>query len=199
MTLFTVLRTAVALLGVVMASAAPAAAPAPAFSVTDSSGKVVRLADYRGRFVVLEWSNPECPFVQAQYGAEAMQALQKEAGAKNVVWLTINSTNRGHREFRSGAQMDAWVREQRAAPAAVLIDADSATGRAYAARTTPHMFVIDPAGSIVYQGALDDRRSARAADRTGAHNYVRAPLDDALGGRPVRVASTAPYGCSVKY
>lgn len=185
--------------GLAMIAGAALAAPAPDFSVTDSAGKVVRLADYKGRFVVLEWSNPECPFVQAQYGAEAMQAAQKDAAARNVVWLTVNSTHRSHSEFRSGAQMDAWMREHRAAPTAVLIDADSAAGRAYAARTTPHMFVIDPAGAIVYEGAIDDRRSARVADRKGAHNYVRAALDDALGGKPVRVASTTPYGCSVKY
>lgn len=185
--------------GLAMIAGAALAAPAPDFSATDSAGKVVRLADYKGRFVVLEWSNPECPFVQAQYGAEAMQAAQKDAAARNVVWLTVNSTHRSHSEFRSGAQMDAWMREHRAAPTAVLIDADSAAGRAYAARTTPHMFVIDPAGAIVYEGAIDDRRSARVADRKGAHNYVRAALDDALGGKPVRVASTTPYGCSVKY
>jgi hypothetical protein len=182
-----------------LAAAVGLAAPAPAFSVTDAAGKVVSLADYKGRYVVLEWSNPDCPFVQAQYGADAMQAMQKDAAAKNVVWLTINSTNRNHPEYRSGAQMSAWLREQHAAPAAILIDADSTTGRAYAARTTPHMFVIDPAGAIVYQGAIDDRRSARIADRKGAHNYVRAALDDALSGKPVRVASTTPYGCSVKY
>jgi hypothetical protein len=159
----------------------------------------VSLADYRGKLVVLEWSNPECPFVQAQYGADAMQALQKEAGARDVVWLTINSTSRAHREFKTGAQMDGWIREQGGAPKAVLIDADSAAGRAYGAKTTPHMFVIDRTGQVVYQGAIDDRRSARAADRRTAHNYVRAALDDALAGKPVRVASTTPYGCSVKY
>ena len=197
MTSSTLARLAAGLVALVAGAAL--AAPAPAFSVTDSTGKVVRLADYKGRYVVLEWSNPECPFVQAQYGADAMQAAQKDAAARNVVWLTVNSTNRSHSEFRSGAQMDAWMREHRAAPAAVLIDADSAAGRAYAARTTPHMFVIDPAGAIVYEGAIDDRRSARVADRKGAHNYVRAALDDALGGKPVRVASTTPYGCSVKY
>ena len=199
MKLFTAVRHATLVLAFATAGGAPAAPTAPAFEVADSSGRIVRLADYKGRFVVLEWSNPECPFVQAQYGAEAMQALQKDAGAKQVVWLTINSTSRGHREFKSGAQMDGWVRDQRASPTAVLIDADSAAGRAYAARTTPHMFVIDPAGAIIYEGAIDDRRSARAADRKAAHNYVRAALDDALGGKPVRVASTTPYGCSVKY
>jgi hypothetical protein len=175
------------------------AATAPAFSVTDATGKVVQLADYKGRYVVLEWNNPDCPFVQAQYGADAMQSAQRDAAARKVLWLTINSTNRTHPEFRSGPQMAAWLGEQHASPTAVLIDADSTAGRAYAARTTPHMFVIDPAGAIVYQGAIDDRRSARVADRKGAHNYVKAALDDALSGQPVRVASTPPYGCSVKY
>ncbi len=186
----------------VVASAAfavSAGTAAPDFSVTDTSGKVVRLSDYKGRFVVLEWTNPECPFVQAQYGADAMQALQKEAGAKDVVWLTINSTNRSSSEYKTAAQMDAWIRDRGAAPKAVLIDGTSETGRAYAAKTTPQMFVIDPAGKVVYSGAIDDKRSARESDRKIANNYVRAALNESLAGKPVTIASTTPYGCSVKY
>jgi peroxiredoxin len=172
---------------------------APDFTLADSNGKAVKLSDYKGRFVVLEWTNPECPFVRAQYGAETMQALQKEAAGRDVVWLLVNSTNQSSSEFKSGAEMNAWMKEKAAAPKAVLIDATSATGRAYAAKTTPHMFVIDPKGTIVYAGAIDDRRSARESDRKIANNYVRAALNESLAGKPVTVASTQPYGCSVKY
>jgi hypothetical protein len=193
-----------ALLAAALALVTPAhaAAPgqaAPDFAVHDAAGKPVRLSDFRGRHVVLEWTNPECPFVRKHYDSANMQALQKHYAGKDVVWLAINSTNRGHGEFRSGAQMTDWMRKQGAAPAAVLIDETSAAGRAYAARTTPHMFVIDPAGTIVYAGAIDDKRSANPADVKTARNHVRAALDEALAGKPVSVASTTPYGCSVKY
>ena len=181
------------------ALAAVAGGPAPDFGITDTSGKSVKLSDYKGKFVVLEWTNPDCPFVQAQYGADAMQALQKEWGAKDVVWLTINSTNQGNSEYKSAAQMNAWIKDRGAAPKAVLLDGTSATGRAYAAKTTPHMFVIDPSGQIVYSGAIDDKRSARESDRKTANNYVRAALSEAVAGKPVSVASTTPYGCSIKY
>jgi peroxiredoxin len=181
------------------AFAVTAGSAAPDFSVADSHGKTVKLSDYKGKFVVLEWTNPECPFVRAQYGADAMQALQKEAAGKDVVWLTVNSTNKSSSEFKTGAQMNAWMKEKNAAPRSVLIDATSDAGRAYDAKTTPQMFVVDPAGKIVYAGAIDDKRSARESDRRTANNYVRAALDEALAGKPVTVASTQPYGCSVKY
>ena len=181
------------------ALAVGAGTAAPDFSVADANGKAVKLSDDKGRFVVLEWTNPECPFVRAQYGADAMQALQKEAGAKDVVWLTVNSTNKSSSEYKTGAQMNAWMKDRSAAQKAILIDASSETARAYDAKTTPHMFVIDPAGRIVYAGAIDDKRSARESDRKTANNYVRAALAEALAGKPVTVASTTPYGCSVKY
>ena len=183
-----------------MAHAAPTpGSPAPDFAVTDAAGKTVRLADFRGKFVVLEWTNPECPFVRKHYGSRNMQDLQKEWGAKDVVWLSVNSTRQDHWEYRDGAQMQSWMAAQGASPRAVLIDATSATGRAYAAKTTPHMFVIGPDGRILYNGAIDDRRSANPADAKLANNYVRAALTEATAGKPVTVASTAPYGCSVKY
>ena len=181
------------------ALAVTAGTAAPDFSVADSNGKTVKLSDYKGKFVVLEWTNPECPFVRAQYGADAMQALQKDASGKDVVWLTVNSTNKSSSEYKTGPQMNAWMKEHNAAQNAILIDATSETGRAYDAKTTPHMFVIDPAGKIVYAGAIDDKRSARESDRKTANNYVRAALNETLAGKPVTVASTTPYGCSVKY
>jgi len=181
------------------ATAAAPGSPAPGFNLTDTAGRTVNLADYKGRFVVLEWTNPECPFVQKHYVSKNMQALQKEAGGKDVVWLAINSTNEDHGEYKSADQMANWMRAQGASPKATLLDGKSTTGKAYAARTTPHMFVIDPTGKIVYNGAIDDKRSANPADARTANNYVRAALTEAMAGKPVTVASTTPYGCSVKY
>jgi hypothetical protein len=172
---------------------------APDFTLADTAGKQVRLADFRGKYVVLEWTNPECPFVRKHYGSGNMQTLQKEWGAREVVWLAINSTNASHFEFKTPAQMNEWLRAQGAAPRAALLDGTSATGRAYGAKTTPQMFVIDPTGKVLYAGAIDDRRSANPEDVKGAKNYVRAALTEALAGKPVTVASTTPYGCSVKY
>ena len=173
--------------------------PAPDFTLADTTGRSVQLADYRGKFVVLEWTNPECPFVRKHYVSSNMQDLQKEWGAREVVWLSINSTNASHPEWKTPGQMADWMRAQGAAQKATLQDGTSATGRAYGAKTTPQMFVIDPAGKVLYNGAIDDRRSANPADAKAARNYVRAALTEALVGRPVSVAATTPYGCSVKY
>jgi len=174
-------------------------APAPAFTLTDTSGKTVQLSDYRGKYVVLEWTNPECPFVRKHYDSGNMPSLQKQWGARDVVWLSINSTNSASAEYKTPAQLAQWLEGKGASPKAALIDGTSATGRAYAARTTPHMFVINPAGTVIYNGAIDDRRTTNLADAKLAHNYVRAALTEAMDGRPVTVATTSPYGCSVKY
>src|SRR5206468_4465821 len=168
-------------------------------TINDTTGKAVRLADYRGKYVVLEWTNPECPFVRKHYDSRNMQSLQKEWGAKDVVWLAINSTNASQAEFKTAEEMRDWMRAQGAVPAATLLDATSATGRAYGARTTPHMFVVDPAGNLIYQGAIDDKRSTNPADARSANNFVRAALTEALAGKAVTIANTTPYGCSVKY
>ena len=181
------------------AAAALSGSTAPSFTVTDASGKQVQLADYRGKFVVLEWTNPECPFVRKHYNSGNMQGLQKEWGGRDVVWLAVNSTNTSSGEYKTGEQMTQWMKAQNASPKATLIDGTSATGRAYGAKTTPHMFVIDPSGKVLYDGAIDDKRSANPADAKTAHNYVQAALSEALAGKPVSVASTTPYGCSVKY
>ena len=193
------LAATIALAAATTVNAAAPGSAAPAFSVTDTAGKAVKLADYRGKFVVLEWTNPECPFVRKHYSSGNMQALQKEWGAKDVVWLAVNSTSTSSGEYKTGEQMLQWMRSQDAAPKATLIDGTSAAGRAYGAKTTPHMFVIDPTGKVVYAGAIDDKRSANPADARTAHNYVRAALSEATAGKPVSVASTTPYGCSVKY
>lgn len=185
-----------------LAGAASAQAPgaaAPAFTINDTAGKAVTLADFKGKYVVLEWTNPECPFVQKHYVSKNMQGLQKEWSERGVVWLSINSTNANHAEYKTGPDMASWMRAQGSAQKATLLDSSSATGRAYAAKTTPQMVVIDPAGTVIYNGAIDDKRSTNPADVKGASNYVRAALSEAMGGKPVTVASTSPYGCSVKY
>ncbi|MBL8351232.1 MAG: thioredoxin family protein [Burkholderiaceae bacterium] len=173
---------------------------APAFELKDTQGKLVKLADFKGRHVVLEWTNPGCPFVQKHYGAKNMQTLQKEASAKGVVWLSINSTARSASDYLAPAALaDKLVKDWGAAPTAVLMDEAGSVGRAYAARTTPHMYVIDPAGKLVYAGGIDDKRSANPADIPGAKNFVRAALAESLAGKPVGTPSAAPYGCSIKY
>ena len=181
------------------AAAVVAGAAAPGFTITDTSGRAVTLADYKGKYVVLEWTNPECPFVRKHYSSGNMQALQKDWGSRNVVWLSINSTNAASFEFKTPREMSDWMKAQGAVPSATLLDSTSGTARAYAAKTTPHMFVVDPGGTIVYAGAIDDKRSANPADAKTANNYVRAALTEAMAGKPVTIASTTPYGCSVKY
>jgi hypothetical protein len=193
------LVTLLALFAATLAVAQVPGKEAPEFVLADTTGATVRLTDQRGRYVVLEWTNPECPFVRKHYGSGNMQALQKEWGGRGVVWLAINSTNRGHPEFKTTAQMDEWLRAQGAAPRATLMDGSSETGRTYGAKTTPQMFVIDPAGKVIYAGAIDDIRSANPADVKRANNFVRAALTEAMAGKPVSVASSTPYGCSVKY
>ena len=183
----------------IAAGAATPGKPAPEFTINDAGGKPVKRADQRGKFVVLEWTNPECPFVRKHYVSGNMQGLQKEFGGKDVVWLSVNSTRRNHPEFKTGAQMTQWMKEHGASPQAVLIDETSATGQAYSARTTPHMYVIDPAGTLIYAGAIDDKRSSNPADAKTANNFVRAALTEARAGKPVTTPSTTPYGCSVKY
>ena len=173
--------------------------PAPEFTAPDLQGKPVKLSDYRGKYVVLEWTNPECPYVRRHYNSGNMPALQKELGAKDVVWLAVNSTNQSSGEFKTPREMAKWMSEQGAAPKATLIDKDSKVGKLYDARTTPHMYVIDPQGRLIYAGAIDDKRWASEGETKKAKNHVRAALGEAMAGKPVSVAATSPYGCTVKY
>ena len=180
-------------------AAAAVGQAAPAFTLTDTSGRSVSLADFKGRHVVLEWVNPGCPFVQKHYDAGNMQATQKGALGRGVVWLAINSTATSARDYLAPAALAAWMGNHRAPVTATLMDADGKAGRAYGARTTPQMFVIDPQGRVIYAGAIDSRPTANPADIRGATNHVNVALADALAGRPVSTPVTQPYGCTVKY
>jgi peroxiredoxin len=173
--------------------------PAPEFELKDTSGKTVKLADYRGKHVVLEWTNPGCPFVQKHYNSQNMQGLQKEYTAQNVVWLSVNSTARGSYDYLEPAALSAKYKQWDGAPTAMLMDEAGNVGKAYGARTTPHMYVIDPTGKLVYAGGIDDKRSSNPADVKSAKNFVRAALDESMAGKPVTTSSAPPYGCSVKY
>lgn len=187
-----------------IAIAAPALAnpvvgqAAPAFRAVDSNGKARSLAEFKGKTVVLEWTNAECPFVKKHYAGN-MQALQKSAAKDGIVWLTVNSGAPGKQGHVDGAGANAIVKAKGAAPAAYLLDAKGDVGRAYAAKTTPHMYIVDPAGKLVYMGGIDDTPTADVADIKTAKNYVTAALADLKAKRAVQTASSKPYGCSVKY
>lgn len=173
--------------------------PAPDFAVKDSDGKEHKLSDYKGKVVVLEWNNFECPYVDKHYSTGNMQALQAEAAAKGVVWLMVNSAPPGFGGFLHGLEAAKRLEDRKAKPAAYLIDDTSKIGRAFEARNTPHMFVIDKDGRLAYMGAIDDKPTANPKDVKGARNYVREAMAALAEGKPVQVSSTRPYGCSVKY
>ena len=172
--------------------------PAPGFTVTDLAGKPVKLEDFKGKTVVLEWHNFGCPFVQKHYKSGNMQALQKKYSS-DVVWLAVNSTNKSASDYTEPALLTTQLKQFNATPANYLMDEPGSMGKAYGAKTTPHMYIIDPTGKVVYNGAIDDKRSTNPEDVKTAKNYVVAALDELKAGKPVSVASTAPYGCSVKY
>jgi peroxiredoxin len=180
-------------------STATVGAPAPAFTAVDTSGKSVSLADFKGKHVVLEWVNPGCPYVQKHYSSANMQGTQKEAAGKGVVWLAVNSTSTDHGDYKAPAAMAQWMQAQKASASATLMDAEGKVGRAYGARTTPHMYIIDPKGQLVYAGAIDNKPTANPADVATASNHVKAALAESLAGKAVSQATTRPYGCSVKY
>lgn len=171
---------------------------APDFKLTDASGKTVQLSTLRGKTVVLEWTNPGCPFVQRHYEGN-MQKTQAAAKAGGVVWLTINSGAPGKQGHLDGAGARKWMSETKAAPVHYLLDPKGVVGQGYAAKTTPHMYIIDGAGVLRYQGGIDDKPAARVDEMSRARNHVLAALSEMKAGKPVSVGQTQPYGCSVKY
>lgn len=172
---------------------------APEFTLADIQGKPHKLSAYRGKYVVLEWFNSECPFVQKHYESGNMQSLQKKYGDKGVVWLTVNSTSPESSNFRDPARSQQIVKDWKINSAALMLDADGKIGQAYGARTTPHMWVIDPSGKVIFVGGIDDKATFRAADVKDARNFVAAALDESMAGKAVSVSAATPYGCSVKY
>ena len=173
--------------------------PAPAFSAVDTSGKTVSLADYKGKHVVLEWVNPGCPFVQKHYNSGNMPATQKAAVAQGVAWLAVSSTAKDASDYRPPSDLAAWMHSKGGVPTATVMDNDGKIGRAYGARTTPHMYVVDPAGRLVYAGAIDSKPTANAADIKTATNYVNQTIGEVLAGKAVSQPTTRAYGCSIKY
>lgn len=172
---------------------------APAFTLTSIRGSQSSLADHAGKTVILEWTNYDCPFVKKHYSSGNMQALQAEASAAGAVWLSINSSAPGKQGHYAPEEWARKAEEQSVAAADILLDTDGSVGRSYGAKTTPHIFIIDASGKVVYQGAIDDKPTADAADIPAAKNYVRQALAELAAGRPISEGSTKAYGCSVKY
>lgn len=173
--------------------------PAPAFMVTDIAGRPYDLAALSGSYVVLEWFNNECPFVNKHYASDNMQRLQQTYTAQGVIWLTIISSAPGRQGHVSAAEATAIRRDRKAAQTGIVLDPAGALGRRYGAKTTPHLFIINPSGVLIYAGAIDSKPSPNPADVAGAVNYVQRALDEAMAGKPVSTPKTRPYGCSVKY
>jgi len=177
----------------------PVGSAAPDFSLTDAKGKTHSLSEYKGKYVVLEWFNPECPFVKKHYGGGNMQNLQKQYTGKGVVWLTIDSNAPGSQGSLTPEEAERIASSWNTHQTALLLDPDGKVGRAYGAKNTPNMVVINPDGKIAYEGAIDSKASPNPADIPSSTNYVKVALDESLAGKPVSTPQTKPYGCSVKY
>jgi hypothetical protein len=173
--------------------------PAPEFTATDTNGEVHKLSEYQGKFVVLEWTNRGCPYTQKHYNSGNMQRLQREWTSRGVVWLTVISSALGKQGYVTASEENAYLKQANAAPTAVLLDPAGTLGHLYDAKTTPHIFVISPKGSLIYNGAIDDRPTTNLSDVNGAKNYVSLALEEATSGKPVGTPTSRPYGCSVKY
>jgi peroxiredoxin len=172
---------------------------APDFTATDSNGQQHHLASYKGKYVVLEWHNQGCPYTKKHYESGNMQHLQQEWTAKGVVWFTVISSAPGEQGFVTASQENDYLKKIHASPTAVLLDPEGMLGHLYSAKTTPHMYIIDPKGTLIYNGAIDDHPTSDASDIASSKNYVSTALQEALSGKPVTQAATRPYGCSVKY
>ena len=197
-----ILRTALAVGSLTPLGAAAQAVigqPAPAFSAVDANGKAVSLADFKGKHVVLEWVNPGCPYVQKHYNSGNMPATQKAAIDKGVTWLAVSSTAKDAGDYRAPKDLVGWIQGKGGAPSATLMDDSGKIGRAYGARTTPHMYLIDPQGKLLYAGAIDSKPTSNPADIATATNYVNQAVGEVLAGKPVSQPTTRAYGCSIKY
>ena len=172
---------------------------APNFSAKDTSGKTVQLSDFKGKTVVLEWVNPGCPYVRKHYDGGNMQGTQQDALAKNVVWLAVNSTGTDHPDYLKPADLAKWMKDKKAPATHTLMDEDGKIGKAYGARTTPHMYIVDGKGVLVYAGGIDSLPTASASDIPKATNYIKVSLGEMAGGKTLSNSVTRPYGCSVKY
>jgi peroxiredoxin len=181
------------------AFAAKVGDPAPDFTGTDSHGQTHKLSDYRGKFVVLEWHNNGCPYTKKHYESGNMQQLQKEWTGKGVVWFTVISSAPDTQGYVTAAQENDYMRRMHAAPTAAILDPSGQIGHLYAAKTTPHMFIVDPKGNLIYNGAIDDHPTSDQADIPNSKNYVSEALREAISGQAIATANTRPYGCSVKY
>jgi hypothetical protein len=171
----------------------------PNFTVDDSNGKSMSLSDYRGKYVVLEWTNNQCPFVQKHYNSGNMQAAQEKARAMGAVWLTIDSSGPGAPGYLTPAEVNQYRVEHKVKSAATLIDSKGTVGRIYNARTTPQIVVMDPKGVVIYNGAIDDRPSPDPDSLKGARNYALDALKESMAGKEVSVSTSRPYGCGIKY
>ena len=181
------------------ADSPPVGSTAPDFSVSDSKGKTHSLSQYKGKYVVLEWFNPDCPFVKKHYGGGNMQKVQEEFTGKGVVWLSVDSSAAGKEGNLSAEEAEKKIADWKMRSTAFLIDVDGKAGQAYGAKNTPHMFIINPEGKIIYEGAIDSKASPNPADIPTSTNYVRVALVEALAGKKISNPTTRPYGCSVKY
>ena len=182
------------------AVAAPAIGqPAPGFTAKDGDGKTRSLSEFKGKIVVLEWTNGGCPYVQKHYKSGNMQGLQKDAAKDGVVWLTLVSSAPGKQGYVAPSEAKGWKASTGAGSTALLLDPGGQVGHAYEAKTTPHMYIVDKSGKLVYMGGIDDKPSADPSTLKGAKNYVSAALSDLEAGRPVATAVSKPYGCSIKY
>src|SRR6266851_1177780 len=177
----------------------PVGSAAPDFSLQDANGKAHSLSDYKGKYVVLEWFNPECPFVKKHYGSANMQKLQQNFTSKGVTWLTIDSAAPGKEGNLTPEQANKTAAKWNVHSTALLLDPEGKAGRAYGAKNTPHMFVINPEGKVIYEGAIDNKPTPYPEDIPQATNYVKVALDESMAGKPVSTPSSRPYGCSIKY
>jgi hypothetical protein len=191
----------IGILAVVMVSALAVRVgePAPDFTSVDSNGKNQHLADYKGKYVVLEWHNQGCPYTKKHYESGNMQRLQKEWTSKGVIWFTVISSAPGTQGFVTPSQENDYLKQVGAAPTAVLMDPGGSLGHLYSAKTTPHMYIIDPGGTLIYNGAIDDHPTSDAGDIKNSKNFVTSALSEAMAGKAVTDSATRPYGCSVKY